>query len=171
MDEMFLLPHLCLTCLRVCAWLCCCWPSSRKPCQHCPSPSPLASSSTSPQASWFSPSWTTWLLISSTSEAEPRPPLTSLLTSSSFLPLYYYPSSLTYSSPCSLLLYEDYFLHCFLCSLGNVMREPDLGRKLRRGLPGCSCSGVFLEQDLLLTKESWSSLCVVSLRWSFWIWI
>ncbi len=66
--------HLFCTCLRVCAWHCCYWPSLRKLCRHCPSPSPSAWSSTSPQTSWFSPSWITWLLTSSTSDKQPRPP-------------------------------------------------------------------------------------------------
>lgn len=65
------LSHLCL---RVCASLCCCWPSLRRLCRRCPSPSPSASSSTSPRTSWFSPSWTTWPLTSFTSETKLRPP-------------------------------------------------------------------------------------------------
>ena len=56
----------CLHPRRACVWPCSSSPSSRKRSPLCPSPFSSAWSSTSPQTTWYSPSWTSWRYTSST---------------------------------------------------------------------------------------------------------
>lgn len=56
----------CLCPRRAYVWLCSSSPSSRKHSPLCPSPFFSASSSISPQITWYGPSWTSWRYTSST---------------------------------------------------------------------------------------------------------